>query len=468
MALTVLSGSGRRGIAAEPVQSSKSKVQSADPPSDYAAARTHWAFQPLKTRTVLKVKNINWPKSPIDNFILAKLEGKKLSPASDAPKQTLIRRVTFDLVGLPPTPEEIENFLTDKSTNALGKVVDRLLESPHYGERWGRHWLDVARYADTSGCNSDYPIPAAQKYRDYVIASFNRDKPYDEFIREQIAGDLLPAATDEKLFEQIIATGYLAVSRRFSSGMDQYLTIEDTIDNVGKGILGLSVSCARCHDHKFDPIPTRDYYALYGIFESTRYAFPGGEVFWHPKDFVPLAKGAAAVELVKYQSALGALDVQIFDWNNQRRPLEDKDKDGKKNEEYHRLSALITEAEAKMKQLETNAPAVPRAYAVGEGKSADAKIHKKGDPKNMGDVVPRGFLQVLGGQTLSKEEKGSGRLQLAQWLTDPKNPLTARVMVNRIWQHHFGRGLVQTPNDFGARGTAPTHPELLDYLATKF
>ncbi|MGI8965138.1 MAG: DUF1549 and DUF1553 domain-containing protein, partial [Limisphaerales bacterium] len=475
LALTVLGGGALSGVAAqktdaaELVPSSESKVQSAGSPYDYAAAQTNWAFQTPKTPPIPKVKNKNWPQSPIDNFILAKLEEKKLTPASDAPKRTLIRRVTFDLVGLPPTPEEIENFLTDKSTNALAKVVDRLLAAPHYGERWGRHWLDVTHYADTSGCNSDYPIPAAHKYRDYVIASFNRDKPYDEFIREQIAGDLLPAATDGKNFEQIIATGYLAVSRRFSSGKDEFhLTIEDTIDTVSKGILGLSVSCARCHDHKFDPIPTKDYYSLYGIFESTRYAFPGAEPYWHPRDFVPLVKGTPAEEMVKYQSALGALDEQIYELNNKLRPLEATDKDGKKNEEHAKLSAAVAEATEKMKKLEANPVIVPVAYAVGEMKSADAKIQKKGDPKNTGDVVPRGFLQVLGGQTLPTEEKGSGRLELAQWLTDPKNPLTARVMVNRIWQHHFGRGLVQTPNDFGKRGTAPTHPELLDFLATKF
>ncbi|MEO7298568.1 MAG: DUF1549 and DUF1553 domain-containing protein [Verrucomicrobiota bacterium] len=462
LTLTVLGAGLLSSIAAQ-------KTDAAGSPYDYAAARTNWAFQTPKNPAVPKVKNKNWPQSPIDNFILAKLEEKKLNPAGDTSKQTLIRRVTFDLVGLPPTPEEIENFLADKSTNALAKVVDRLLASSHYGERWGRHWLDVAHYADTSGCNSDYPIPAAHKYRDYVIASFNRDKPYDEFVREQIAGDLLPAATDEKHFEQIIATGYLAISRRFSSGKDEFhLTIEDTIDTVGKGILGLSVSCARCHDHKFDPIPTKDYYALYGIFESTRYAFPGAEVFWHPKDFVPLVKGAPAEELVKYQTALAALDDQIFEWNNKLRPLEAVDKDGKKNEEHAKLSAAVAEATEKMKKLEANPVAVPVAYAVGETKSADAKIQKKGDPKNLGEIVPRGFLQVLGGQTLPTQEKGSGRLELAQWLTDPKNPLTARVMVNRIWQHHFGRGLVATPNDFGKRGTAPTHPELLDFLATKF
>ena len=459
------------------VQSSKSEGQS--------SSKIHWSFQPIKEPLPPLVKNKAWAKNSIDEFILAELEKKKLVPVVRADKLTLIRRATFDLIGLPPTPGEIDNFVADKSANAFEKVVDRLLASPHYGERWGRHWLDVVRYADTSGCNSDFPIPAAHKYRNYVIQSFNRDKPFDQFVREQIAGDLMPGATIEETFERIIATGYLATSRRFGSRNNEFhLTIEDTIDNLGKAVLGLSLGCARCHDHKFDPISSRDYYALYGIFSSTRYAFPGTEVYRHPKDFVPLATGTNVQAVFDYQEELAALDETIEKLLEQKRVLDKPVKDPKKKsvqaeEETEpvdkdaenrllKIKADLEDAKTRQKKLEAKPPAVEKAYAVSEGKPGDAKVQKKGDPLNLGEKVPRGFLQVLGGQQLPATEQGSGRAELANWLTDSKNPLTARVMVNRIWQHHFGRGLVETANDFGARGKAPSHPELLDYLATQF
>ncbi|MSU58829.1 MAG: DUF1553 domain-containing protein [Pedosphaera sp.] len=444
---------------------------------DFAAGKKHWSLQPVRKSPLPAVKNPRWPRGDVDRFVLAKLEEKKLSPARDASKQTLIRRATFDLTGLPPTPGEVDAFLADKSSRAFEKVVDRLLASPAYGERWGRHWLDVVRYADTSGCNSDYPIPDAHKYRDWVINAFNRDLPYDQFIREQIAGDLLPAKSDAERYERIIATGYLAIARRFGSRNNEFhLTIEDTIDNVGKGVLGLSLSCARCHDHKFDPILNREYYALYGIFNSTRYAFPGTEIYKHPKDFVPLVSGTNVGVLAKYQADLAALDDEVESLKNKRIKLgkvgegdDDSDvKDAETREKLAKVRADLKAVRERQKELEANPPNVPKAYAVADGKVADAKIQKKGQPGNLGDVVPRGFLQVLGGQILPADEKGSGRLELAQWLTDAKNPLAARVMVNRIWQHHFGRGIVQTPNDFGTRGKPPTHPELLDYLAAKF
>lgn len=443
---------------------------------DLEKGKQFWSLQPVRKSHVPLVKNRRWVRNDVDRFVLAKLEQKGLEPASDADKRTLIRRATFDLTGLPPTPEEVDAFLADKSSKAFEKVVNRLLASSAYGERWGRHWLDVVRYADTSGCNSDYPIPDARKYRDYVIDSFNRDLPYDEFIREQIAGDLLPAKTDEEHFRKVIATGYLAISRRFGSRNNEFhLTIEDTIDNVGKGVLGLSVSCARCHDHKFDPILQRDYYALYGILNSTRYAFPGTEIYRHPKDFVPLVSGTNVQVLAKYQEQLAALDDEVESLNRQRIALgkvtEDEDDSALSVETREKLRKVKEDLKAvkdRQRELETNAPVVPRAYAVADGKAADAKIQKKGQPTSLGDSVPRGFLQVLGGQTLPKDGQGSGRLELARWLTDSKNPLTARVMVNRIWQQHFGRGIVQTPNDFGVRGKAPTHPELLDYLASRF
>jgi Protein of unknown function (DUF1553)/Protein of unknown function (DUF1549)/Planctomycete cytochrome C len=448
-----------------------------------AESKKFWSFQPVKEPAPPAVANKKWVRNPVDQFILAKMEARNITPNPAADKRTLIRRATFDLTGLPPTPEEVSAFLADNSPKAYEKLIDQLLASPAYGERWGRHWLDVVRYADTCGDNSDFPVPSAYKYRNYVINAFNKDMPYDEFLREQIAGDLMSSKSDEEKFEKIIATGYLAISRRFGSRANEFhLTIEDTIDNVGKGMLGLSISCARCHDHKFDPISNSDYYALYGIFNSTKYAFPGTEIYRHPKDFVPLATGTNIAVVQQYQAELGELDTKIEDLLEQKRQLTkgnaggagakaDAKPDDKESDSEQRLemvTAELEEAKARQKKMEANPPPVEKAYAVAEGKPADAKIQFKGEPTNLGDAVPRGFLQVLGGQKLPPEEKGSGRLELAQWITDPNNPLTARVMVNRIWQHHFGRGIVDTPNDFGVRGKAPTHPELLDYLAAEF
>ena len=377
---------------------------------DVAKAREFWSFRQVADPAVPKISNASWPMNDIDRFIMAELDRRKLDPVDVADKRTLIRRATFDLIGLPPTPAETAAFIKDESPEAFQKVIDRLLASTQYGERWGRHWMDLVRYADTAGENSDYPVPQVYRYRNYIIDAFNNDKPYDEFLREQVAGDLLPAASDAERNEHIVATGYVAISRRFGSVIDDYpqhLTIEDTIDNMGRVVLGLTVSCARCHDHKFDPILQTDYYGLYGIFNSTKYAFPGIELDKKPRDFVPLMT------------------------------------DGK--------------------------PGTDLAYGVVDGLANDAPLQIRGEPKQAGDVIPRKFPDLLGGQRLTEAQaKQSGRLQLAEWLTDHQNPLTARVMVNRIWQNHFAVGLVKTPSDFGARGQMPTHPELLDWLATRF
>ena len=405
-----------------------------------------------------------WPLGDVDRFILAKLEAQGMKPPPAADKRTLIRRATFDLTGLPPTPQEVDAFLADSSPDAFAKVVDRLLASPAYGERWGRHWLDVVRYADTSGCNGDFPAPEAWRYRNYVIDSFNSDKPYDQFLREQLAGDLLPADSDEQRYEQTIATGYLPISRRFSSVAEEFhLTIEDTIDNLGKAVLGLTISCARCHDHKFDPVPQTDYYALYGIFQSTKYAFPGTEIYRHPQDLVPLVpRERLEKELRPHLGRMEDMDAEMLRLYTEYAELDTNDP--KKGKLRGRFNQLMKERDELVKKL----PSFPRAYAASEGKAADAPVQLKGDPKQVGPVVPRGFLQVLGGQKVSPGSSGSGRLELARWVTDKTNPLTARVIVNRVWLHHFGRGLVRTPDDFGTRSAPPTHPELLDWLALKF
>ncbi len=440
---------------------------SARPKHDIAAARGRWPFTPVPAAPkVPGVTRVNWPHSDIDCFILAKLEEKQLLPVGDADKVTLIRRATFDLTGLPPTPEEVDAFLKDTSDDAFKKVVDRLLASPAYGERWGRHWLDVVRYADTAGDNSDYPVPQMYLYRDWVIAAFNRDLPFDQFVKEQLAGDLLGGDTDEERKQRVIATGYIANARRFGSRVDDYpqhLTIEDTLDNLGRAFLGLTLNCARCHDHKFDPLTMEDYYALYGIFDSTRYPWPGIELEKRQRDFVPLVPAADAEEAQKARkAALDKLTAEVKALEKEHKGEQDKEK----------KAALDKKLRAKKKEkdkLFQSPLPYPTAYAVAEGrKVGDAAMQMKGDPEKPGAVVPRRFLGVLGGQSLAKDDKTSGRLALANWIASKDNPLTARVMVNRIWHHHFGRGLVATPNDFGKQGTAPTHPELLDFLARRF
>ena len=425
--------------------------------------------------------NRRWPRNSIDYFILARLEKDGMTPNSAADKRTLLRRATFDLTGLPPTPEEIEAFVHDSSPAGFETVIDRLLASPRYGERWGRHWLDLARYADTAGESADYPIPQACLYRDYVIAAFNRDKPYDQFLREQIAGDLLPGPADAGKEERIIATGFLSLARRFGVEPDNapHLTIEDTLDTLGRSVLGLSLSCARCHDHKYDPIPTSDYYGLYGIFKSTRFPYPGSEEKKGPRDFIPLMSQVEIDALLKpYHEKLNVLQAEVDRLEKEKdsltRILEQAAEtgDGKlpvaERNRFKELQLGLAEAREKRDLLAARPPPVPTAYAVAEGKPADARIQKRGEPGTEGEEVPRHFLQILGGQPLPKDASGSGRLELAGWLTDPGNPLTARVMANRIWQHHFGKGLVETPSDFGTRGRAPTHPELLDFLASRF
>jgi hypothetical protein len=383
-------------------------------------------------------------------------------PAPPADKRTLIRRATFDLTGLPPTRDEIESFLADESLDAFARLVERLLASPHYGERWGRHWLDVVRYADTSGCNGDFPIPEAYRYRNYVIDSFNGDKPYDQFVREQIAGDLLPYDSPDERAEQVIATGYLAISRRFSSVAEEFhLTLDDTIDNLGKAFLGLSISCARCHEHKFDPIPQEDYYALYGIFQSTRFSFPGTEIYRHPQDLVPIVTGERMERIRPSLASMAELDEKIFRTYSTMAELDT-------GQEKDKLRAKWQELQKERDKLVQELPEFEQAYAASEGKVSEACLHVKGDPETPGPQVPRGFLQLLGGQRVPAAETGSGRRQLADWLTDAHNPLTPRVLVNRVWQHHFGHGIVRTPDDFGTRGALPTHPELLDWLTRAF
>jgi hypothetical protein len=493
----------------------------AEPSFNVEEARKFWSYQPVKDPAPPSPADKTWPANAIDQFIRARQEQVGVKPAPQADRRTLIRRVTYDLTGLPPTPDDVDAFVNDTSPSAWEKVIDRLLASPAYGEKWGRHWLDLVRYADTSGCNADFPVPSAYKYRNWVIDAFNADLPYDQFLRQQIAGDLMPAANETQQERQIIATGYLANARRFGSrNAEFHLTIDDLIDNMGKSMLGLSLGCARCHDHKFDPVAMSDYYGLYGIFASTKFAFPGTEIYPHPKDFIPLGRSELAEEYRQHEAELSAIDDDYERLVNERRPLEIAEKEaakaiaeGKpipwlrpdsgfvsqvalttvpagaarivatfplmhtlalaagapKPRTLAEVKAEMNDLREKQRQLEFKPIAIEKAYAVCDAaKPANAHIMRKGDPRNLGEEATRGFLLVLGGQKLPAGEKGSGRRELADWIADAHNPLTAPVMANRIWQWHFGKGIVQTPNDFGVRGKLPTHPELLDYLTSRF
>ena len=428
---------------------------------------------PTKKKETIAEAKARWPYTPlhkttnfdIDAMLQVKLDEKKLKPLGPTDKATLLRRVTYTLTGLPPTIAEQDEFAKDTSANAFGKVIDKLLAAPQYGERWGRHWLDVVRYADTAGDNADFPIPQMYLYRNWVIDAFNRDLPYDRFVMEQLAGDLMGGETEEIKWQRTIATGYIANARRFGSRVDDYpthLTMEDTIDNFGRAFLGQTLNCARCHDHKFDPLSMKDYYALYGIFNSTRYPWPGIELEQRQRDLVPLVPEAEAKKVIDERNAKNKeFEVRIMQMFADKAKLEGKDKEP--------LQKKIDDLKQEQRKV-VNAP-LPfgTAYAVAEGKKrGDSRIQSKGDPTKETETVRRGFPEVLGGQTLSDIHMTSGRLQLARWLTAPENPLFARVIVNRVWQQHFGRGLVPTPNDFGLQGTKPTHTELLDALANWF
>ena len=461
---------------------------------DFEKAKAFWSFKPVVRPAVPEITNHKSQISnEIDAFVLAKLDAQGLTPAAPADKRALIRRAAYDLTGLPPTPEEVAAFLKDDSPGAFAAVVERLLASPAYGERWGRHWLDLVRYADTAGDNSDYPVPQLFRYRNWVIDAFNRDLPYDEFVRQQLAGDLLPSKDEADRQAKLIATGYLANTKRFGSYEDArypwYLTYEDQIDNLGRTFLGLTVSCARCHDHKFDPISQHDYYALYGFFSSTRYPRPGIELDKVQRDFVPLAPPEQIAAFTRERDAKlktfsDRVKQLVADKAQAEQALVAAEKlkdEGERKAKIADLTKALTAFKGKIKAAQKESEDFARrplpfetAYAVAEGvtegkkKVGNARVQIKGDPERLGPEVPRRFPTVLGGQMLPAAAKGSGRLELANWIADANNPLTARVMANRLWQYHFGTGLVSTSSNFGVLGLPPTHPDLLDWLAAEF
>jgi mono/diheme cytochrome c family protein len=583
----------------------------------------HWAFKPVVKPSVPAVPDKTWVANPIDAFILAKQDPKGLKPSPPASRQELIRRVYFDLIGLPPTPEEVKAFVEDTSPNAFEKIVDRLLKSHHYGERWGRYWLDVARYSDTKGDprRGDPPtFPYAWTYRDYVIQSFNDDKPYDQFILEQLAADQLPAAkTNPGL---LAALGFVTLGDRFDGNENEI--INDRIDTTTKAFLALTVACARCHDHKFDPIPTADYYSLRGVFNSTReprekplireakdpvkyeeyktarskieaeyIAFRNRELDKFQEDFLgkstaylvtilspgnqrqnlmrdhkltretlqhwerivrsakagdpifgpwfefrrlrenefaakskdvatkvlqnkdpknPLNRHVAAAFRIapRNMQEVAAIYGRLFAtadqaWQASVKAYEDRAKAGRAGNPPSRLGDLQMEAlrtvaftygsnqnmepeeafrrllpqrvqnqeegfRSRLARLEMDHDGAPaRAMAIEDKPRAeDSPIFVRGEPGNRGKVVPRQFLEVFSGPNRKPFQYGSGRLELARAIADKNNPITARVMVNRIWLHHFGEGIVNTPDDFGTMAEQPTHPELVDYLASYF
>ena len=450
----------------------------------------HWSLQPVKPYPAPSVKNSEWARTGIDRFILSKLEEKKLSPAADTDKHTLLRRVTLDLTGLLPAPADITRFVEDSSPHALETAVDRLLASAAYAERWGRHWLDVTYWADTTGVGRRIPLQNAWRYRDYVIRSYAADKPYDRFLREQIAGPLDgPAKKGERPEEEeLAATGFLVLGPWAWFSVDRAqmrLDIADLqVDLIGRTVMGLTLGCARCHDHKFDPITNKDYYAMAGVFMSTkttsRANAEGG------LNVVPLPVTVAVAR--EHAEALAV-------WEKHAAEVEAANKifKAEQDEVNQRIKTIkndpvaLKAAQAELAELKKKTefagdrqillftkymkPKLPEVYAAEELEyPEDARIAFRGDAHQLGEFVPRGLPSAIGhGKPLPEIGRGSsGRKELAEWLTDPSHPLTARVYVNRIWRHMFGRGIVASTENFGTRGEQPAHPELLDYLAARF
>jgi len=470
------------------------KVAVASKEIDIEKGRQFWAFQPVKAGAIPAASDKNWPRNDIDRFVLAGLDAKGLKPVSNADPRSLLRRVYFDLIGLPPTPEDVEAFAKDSSPANFAAIVNKLLDSPRFGETWGRHWLDVARYAESSGKTANFNYPHAWRYRDYVIAAFNDDKPYDQFVKEQLAGDLIRGGDDKQKAERIIATGFLAIGPKAlneRNGLQYELDVADEqIDVTTQAFLGITAACARCHDHKFDPIPQADYYALAGIFRSTETCY--GTVRFvqsqRPSPLVELPAGSAPSAITENLSAKARADIEKAMTEIQEKMKDAKDPinnifnaaqlalNRSKLDSYHADGTpklLAMAARDKTGGGGGFAPKGPKGPGFGgfggTRTIADSPVFGRGEPdKPSADLVPRGTLQVMTKTPLKIPSRTSGRLELAEWIASKNNPLTARVMVNRIWLHLFGRGIVPTPDNFGAAGQKPSNPELLDHLASTF
>ena len=406
-----------------------------------------WAYVPVENPELPKVDTTDWTREEMDFFVLAEIEKRDYLPTRLAGKRTLIRRAYLDLHGLPPSIGQIEAFLKDERPDAWARLIDDLLKSPRYGERWGRHWLDVARYADTNGMDEDIAHPSAWRYRDYVIRSFNKDKPFDRFIVEQLAGDLVPAKDLAQKREQTVGLGFLSVGPKMLACDDpdkmRRDIIDEQMDTMGRAFLGMTIGCARCHDHKIDPISIKDYYGLAGIFMSTK----------------TLTKYSVVAEF--HEHDLTEEEHQKR-WQEVRRLEGEQKKKETPKDKKEKLAEEIT-------TLKKDLPMPFKAMGVTEYPTQDVKVHLRGDYLTLGEEVPRGVPAAwTEGKKVVMPEKQSGRLELARWIASAENPLTARVIVNRLWRWHFGRGIVPTPDNFGGLGEKPTHPELLDHLARKF
>ncbi len=463
---------------------------------DIEKGKEFWAYQ-LPTRTEPPaVQHADWPRGDVDAFLLHGMEQHGIAPVKDAEKSTLLRRVSYDLTGLPPSPREVDAFMRDKSKDAYEKLVDRLLASPAFGERWGRHWLDVARYAESSGKETNILYPHAWRYRDWVIDAFNQNTPYDRFIVEQLAGDLLPARDDREFAQLWIATGYLALGTKSHNarGRAQFQAdlVDEQIDAISQGLLATTVACARCHDHKFDPIPQKDYYALAGIFASTetRYGTVAQQQNNHPAQLIRLPEGvglplgptqpesvqrllaaaydriAATVENAPTAAELREARLAESRGEKPKIDLQAAQRARNAQGQLEVYNHLATRFDTDGKPTSGNLLAMGAAES---GRVIAVPLLERGEIDKAGAIVPRGVPQVLCvGATPELSSASSGRLELAQWIASDTHPLTARVWVNRVWLHLFGKGLVRTPDNFGSSGQAPTHPELLDALAVDF
>lgn len=453
----------------------------AESAGEFEQKLNHWAYRPLK-RASPPISKFPGAESAVDAFLLEKLVEKGLKPSPKSDRRSLIRRATFDLTGLPPTPAEIDAFLADRSPSAFARVVDRLLDSPRYGERWGRHWLDVARYADSNGLDENVAFGNAWRYRDYVIDAMNRDKSYQDFVVEQIAGDLIPGPADEATrFERLRALGFLSIGPKLLAEPDKVKLemdlIDEQIDTLGRAFLGSTLGCARCHDHKFDPIGTGDYYAMAAIFKSTRTMDDLKTVArWHepsvarPRDYREkeahehrvAAQREAISNRVSQANAKLRMDLNLKDAPLPKDPEKQYPADTK---------AMLESLRAELKRLEESAPEWPSTMGVAEHTNIIQKmaVHVRGSALNLGPEVSKSVPKAMAfAEQPVFSQHSSGRLELARWLADPRHPLTARVMVNRIWRGHFGKGLVASTENFGLLGEKPSHPELLDWLALRF
>ncbi|MEO2048338.1 MAG: DUF1549 and DUF1553 domain-containing protein [Pirellulales bacterium] len=448
------------------------------------SGRQHWAFQPLQNSSPPNVKHGEWPRGDVDRYVLAKLEAADLQSVTDADRYTWLRRVSFDLTGLPPTVEQIRRFESDDSSLAYENVVDGLLSSRAFGERWARHWLDLVGYADQVGTSNNVFAQHAWRYRDYVIDSFNDDKRFDQFVREQIAGDLLAEDDVERRAANLTATGFLVLGDIEIVESDKTKLVVDIVDQqlnkVGRAFLGMTLDCARCHDHKFDPISQRDYYAMAGFFHGTSSVYKTDRGVWSDVNVLelPETEQQKVDRIQREQEHTQKLD----GWRSVRKQTQDQlieldkllknqelstAKRGQLTKDRDERSGRIGQLDKKIQHAEFFAPDVPKAHGVKDVESpVDMRIAIRGNPRILGDRVPRGFLQVASSTRLEIPTNQSGRRELANWVAG--HTLTARVTVNRIWQKIFGEGLVRSVDYFGLPGDRPSHPELLDHLARQF